>query len=59
MGFTSATLEFALAISAFVVGIVALRKGVRSWLTLLTFVLAVIVGGFWILFGLGEVLFPH
>ena len=58
-GLTSALLEFALTISALVVGWLTLRKGERSWLTLLTFVLAVIVGGFWILFGLGEVLSPH
>ena len=59
MGLTSAMLEFVLAISAFVVGVVALRKGERSWLTLVAFVLAVLVGGFWILFGFGEMLFPH
>jgi hypothetical protein len=53
------TLEFALTVSALAVGIVALKKGERSWLTLAGFVPAIIVGGFWILFALGEVLSPH
>ncbi len=59
LGFTSAALEVVLAIAALVVGIIALKKGERSWLTLLAFVLVVIVGGFWIFFALGEVLWPH
>jgi hypothetical protein len=59
VGFTSAILEFALAVSAIVVGVVALKKGERSWLTLLAFIPAATVGGFWILFALGEVLSPH
>jgi hypothetical protein len=59
VGLTSVTLEFALAVSALAVGIVALKKGERSWLTLAGFVPAIIVGGFWILFALGEVLSPH
>ena len=59
VGLTSAALEFVLALTALVVGFVALRRGERSWLTLLAFVPAVAVGGFWILFGLGEVLSPH
>jgi hypothetical protein len=42
-----------------VAGLIALRKGERSWLTLLVFVPAVVVGGFWIFFALGEVLSPH
>lgn len=59
LGFTSAALEIVLAIAAIAVGIIALRKGERSWLTLLAFVLVVVVGGFWIFFALGEVLWPH
>ena len=43
-----AAIEFVLAIAAIAMGIIALRKGERSWLTLLAFVLVVIVGGFWI-----------
>lgn len=59
IGFTSAILEFGLAIAAIVTGIIALRKGERSWLTLLAFVLALAIGGFWIFFALGEILWPH
>ena len=59
VGLTSVTLEFSLAASALAAGIVALKKGERSWLTLVGFVAAFIVGGFWILFALGEVLSPH
>ncbi len=59
LGFTSAALEVVLALAALVTGIIALRKGERSWLTLLALVLVVIVGGFWISFALGEVLWPH
>jgi hypothetical protein len=59
VGLTSATLELVLALAALATGIIALRKGERSWLTLLAFVPAVLVGGFWILFALGEVLWPH
>jgi hypothetical protein len=44
---------------ALLTGIRALRGGERSWLVVLGFALAVIVGGFWILFALGEVLVPH
>ena len=59
VGFTGATLELVLAVSALASGIAALRTGERSWLTLLAFVTAVVVGGFWIFFALGEVLWPH
>lgn len=38
LGFTSALLELVLAVAAIVTGIIALRKGERSWLTLLAFV---------------------
>ncbi len=59
VGFTGAILELVLAVSALTTGIIALRKGERSWLTLLAFVPAVVVGGFWIFFALSEVLWPH
>jgi hypothetical protein len=58
-GFGSAMLELLFAIGAIVAGIMALRRGERSWMTLLAFVAAIIVGGFWILFVLGEALMPH
>jgi hypothetical protein len=42
-----------------VIGIVALGRGERSWLTLAGFAAALIVGVFWILFALDEVSSPH
>lgn len=59
IGFNSVLLAVILAIAAIVVGIVALRRGERSWMTLTGLVGAILVGGFWILFALGEVLWPH
>lgn len=58
-GMSSVLLEIGLAIAAIVTGIVALWKGDRSWLTIVGAVLALLIGGFWILFALGEVLAPH
>jgi hypothetical protein len=59
VGFTSVIVEFILAVSALVVGVVAMRRRERSWLALVGFAVAVLIGGFWILFALGEVLSPH
>ncbi len=58
-GFNGVLLALILAIAAIVVGIVALRRGERSWMTLTGFIGAILVGGFWILFALGEMLWPH
>jgi hypothetical protein len=58
-GFFSAVLEIVLAVAAILVSIAAFRKGERSWLTLLAFIGTIFVGGFWILFALGEVIFSH
>lgn len=58
LGFSGAMLELALALAAIVVGVLALKKGERSWLSLAAFILAVIIGGFWILFMLGELFMP-
>ena len=58
-GMVGVVLELALTVAALLTGIRALRGGERSWLVVLGFALAVIVGGFWILFALGEVLVPH
>jgi hypothetical protein len=52
-------LELVLAVSALTVGVFAFRRGERSRLMLAGFVVAVIIGGFWIFFALGEVLAPH
>ena len=59
MGMSSMAIELTLAIAAIVVGIGALRKGERSWMMLVAFILAILVGGFWIYFVAGEVLYPH
>lgn len=44
---------------AIMVGILALRKGERSWVVWLGFIPALISGVFWIFMFAGEVLFPH
>lgn len=59
VGFSGLILELIVAISALTVGVLAVRRGERSWLTLAGFVPAIVIGGFWILFALGEVLVPH
>jgi len=58
-GFNGVLLALVLAIASLVVGIMAFRRGERSWMALLAFAGAVIVGAFWVLFALGEVLVPH
>ena len=59
IGFTGAALELVLALAAFGVGVAAIRKGQRSWMVLVALAVAVLVGGFWLVFALGEVLWPH
>lgn len=59
LGITGAALELVLALAAFGVGAAAIRKGQRSWMVLVALAVAVLVGGFWIFFALGEVLWPH
>lgn len=59
MGMASVLVEVVLAVATIAVAVPAFRRGERSWLTLLAFVPAVVVGGFWILFAAGEVFFPH
>jgi hypothetical protein len=44
---------------AIVVGILALRKGERSWVVWLGFIPALLTGAFWILMFGGELLFPN
>ncbi len=51
-------LEIILATSAVVAGIIALRRGERSWIALSALAVAVIVGGLWILIALAHALFP-
>ena len=52
-------LAVVLAVCAIAVGIAALVKRDRSWMGIAGLALAAVVGGFWILFAGGEVLFPH
>jgi hypothetical protein len=59
VGFGGATVEVLLALTAIVTGVMALRAKERAWLFYLGFAIAVAVGGFWLLFALGEVLVPH
>jgi hypothetical protein len=59
VGMSSVLLEIGLAVAAIVTGIVALWRGDRSWLTIVGAVLALLIGGFWILFALAEVVVPH
>ncbi len=59
IGFTGALLELVVALAAFGAGIAAVGKGQRSWAVLVALAAAILVGGFWILFALGEVLWPH
>lgn len=59
LGLAGAAIEVLLTISALVVGGIALKKGERSWFGLVAFALAFFVGGFWVVFALGEVLAPH
>jgi hypothetical protein len=44
---------------AIVVGILALRKGERSWVVWLGFIPALLSGVFWLFMFGGELLFPH
>jgi hypothetical protein len=44
---------------AITLGVVALRRKDRAWLLLGSFAVAVLVGGFWMLFVVGEVVSPH
>jgi hypothetical protein len=59
VGVNTVLLAVLLAISTIVVGIIAFRRGERSWMALLAFIGAAIVGAFWIVFVLGEILLPH
>jgi hypothetical protein len=59
MGFAGAMLELILAIATFVTAGVALKRGDRAWLVIAALIPAVLVGGFWLIFAIGEVLVPH
>lgn len=59
VGFGGGILSLALSISALVAGIIAFRKGERSWVPVTGFVLAAIVCVFWVVMIIGEFVFPH
>ena len=59
IGLATVAVAVLLAISAIVVGIRSIRSGDRSVLLFLGFVPGLVVGGFWIVFAIGEVLIPH
>ena len=59
VGAGGATIEVVLALAALVTGVIAVTRRERSWLFVIGFGLAAVVGGFWLLFVAGEVFFPH
>jgi len=52
-------LEVMLTVAALIAGVLALKRGERSWFNLVGLALALTVGGFWLFIALGEVLLPH
>ena len=59
VGFGVGIFAFVLSVSALVIGILAYRKGERSWVLWVGFVPAILIGAFWIFMIIGEVLIPH
>ena len=59
VGFGGAAIEVVLALATIVTGIIAITRKERSWLFVIGFGLGAVMGGFWLLFAAGEVLFPH
>jgi hypothetical protein len=58
-GSSLVSVEIALAVVTITLAVVALLRKDRAWLLVGSFTVAVLVGGFWMLFVLGEVLSPH
>ena len=58
-GSSLVSVEIVLAVAAIALGVLALVRKDRAWLLVGSFVLAVLVGGFWVLFVVGEVVSPH
>ncbi len=58
LGRAGSVIEVALALAALSTGVIAMRRGERSWLNIIAFVLAAIIGGAWLLFALGQVVVP-
>jgi len=59
IGFSVMIFALVLSVSALVAGILAYRKGERSWVLWAGFVPAILTGAFWIIMIFGEFLFPH
>lgn len=59
LGFNMVLLALVVAAVTLIKGVRAVGRGERSWLTIIGMVLALLAGGFWLLFALGELLFPH
>jgi hypothetical protein len=58
-GSSLVSVEIVLAVVTIALGVVALHRKDRAWLLVGSFAVAVLVGGFWLLFVLGEVVSPH
>ncbi len=52
-------LEVVLTVAALITGVLALKRGERSWFNLVGLALALTIGGFWLFIALGEVLLPR
>jgi hypothetical protein len=58
-GSSLVSVEIVLAVVTITLGAVALLRKDRAWLLVGSFAIAVLVGGFWMLFVLGELVSPH
>jgi len=59
VGFGIGAVSLILSVSALVAGVIAFRKGERSWVLWVGFIPAIAVGAFWVLMIIGEFIFPH
>ena len=58
-GSSLVSVEIVLAVAAVTLGVLALVRKDRAWLLVGSFALGVLVGGFWVLFVVAEVVSPH
>jgi hypothetical protein len=54
-----AVVEIALTVATVVTGVIAWRKGARSWTFFAACILGIVIGGAWTAFAVAEVLVPH
>jgi len=59
VGFGIGVVALILSVSALVAGVIAFRKGERSWALWIGFIPAILVGALWVLMIIGEFIFPH